>query len=744
MKTVYIILVFLFFSIFVQFQLSAQTLVIDTIKTSQTWTVPSDASKITVECWGAGGGGARASGVNKRGSGGGGGAFASSSLNVTPSSSFTVTVGTGGAGTAGPNNGGNSFFGSNLVVAEGGKGVAPNGATGGAGGSTLNSTGTVKYNGGNGANHPSGGGGGGGGGAGSTQNGSNGSGSTGGTGGINSGGKGGNGPTSGNTPGFPGLLYGGGGGGGRTQGNSSANGGNGANGLVVVKYYRNLVVSGLVTISSNSTYNNITIQPGGQLTLNSGVTLTAFGDFLIESSSSGTGTFVVANGGTLSVSGTIQVQQYLLGNGSPGAPDGRMWYMTSPLSGATSATFDAASSSNKLWSYSEPTLAYTEITNNSTSLTPLNGYVVRMGQNGIVTFSGGSFNNGVSNINLTNTGTTAGKRGYNLIGNPYPSFLNWEDVDTTYVSSTMWYRTVNSSNNAMVFDTYNSTSKVGTNNNGNGAVTQYIPPMQGFWVKVKTDNSNCTLTFRNNMRSHQTGQHLKSNSNSDIIRIIFGNATYSDENILLFNSSVKNGVNGWDSEKMLNSVTVPQMWMTENNKQLVINSQSRIVSGMSVPLFMNVPLSGMYSISLNLEEFNNSSEIFLEDKQTNTMHNIRNNPYYFNSGIVSNNNRFNLLLFRPGNHNNNSSGVSLLQDPTISVYPNPFVDELIVEANSSGNATNYWSIIDINGKSVMSGTLVMEEGISSYSVSTTQLPAGLYMFMSNINGNILSERIIKY
>jgi|GEM_PF-714195 len=75
------------------------------LTTSQTWTVPSEVSKIKVELWGGAGGGGGAGAysysynLNSGGSGGSGG-YAQQEINVTPNQQFTVVVGAGGnAGT---------------------------------------------------------------------------------------------------------------------------------------------------------------------------------------------------------------------------------------------------------------------------------------------------------------------------------------------------------------------------------------------------------------------------------------------------------------------------------------------------------------------------------------------------------------------------------------------------------------------------------------------------------------------
>ncbi len=205
----------------------------ETFTGNGTFIVPAGVTSITVECWGAGGGGSRiTNNQGRRGGGGGGGAYAMSVLTVTPGTSYSVFVGTGGGSNT---DGGNTYFGSNLVLAEGGKGGSNNSTTGAAGGAASNSIGNVVYSGGNGANGGSYWSGGGGGGAGSSGAGGNASGNTGGTGTASNGGNGANG-VAGSSDGNNGYSYGGGGSGAVTNSNTNRSGGSGADGLVIVSY----------------------------------------------------------------------------------------------------------------------------------------------------------------------------------------------------------------------------------------------------------------------------------------------------------------------------------------------------------------------------------------------------------------------------------------------------------------------------------------------------------------------------
>jgi hypothetical protein len=405
-----------------------------------------------------------------------------------------------------------------------------------------------------------------------------------------------------------------------------------------VIYNSNCTYTGLTTINTNATLrissdqtlSNLTINSGGTVIIDPNVKLTLSGKI------DNNGTLTINNGATLVQTGTVtntgtgtyNVKQTIIGSGS-GTPTGRYWYVGSPVSGATSAVYDAAGA-NILKYYSEAANAWQEITDNTSSLEVGRGYFVQAASGtSELNFTGGTINNGDYTLNVTRNTSTNAYRGYNLLTNPYPSYLDWDNVTRSNVGETIWYRSVNNAG-TMVFDTYNAPAGTGTNNNQAGAVTRYIPPMQSFWVSVPQGQTSGTVSFGNAQRSHySTGvQGLRSSAQDfpAFLRLNLLDGNFVDQTILYMKPDANNTFDEFDSEKMFLG-GVPQFYSTVNAKKLVLNGMKNQKARTSVPLTMELPTSKSYTFQA--EEFNiEDGLILLEDKQEGVIQDLTINPTY--------------------------------------------------------------------------------------------------------------------
>ncbi|MFC2175584.1 PKD domain-containing protein [Bacteroidota bacterium] len=439
---------------------------------------------------------------------------------------------------------------------------------------------------------------------------------------------------------------------------------------------------------------DLNVESGATLTIDAGKALTASGNadnegtIIVKADATGIGSFI--DNGTITGSGTFSMEQYVTGAGGA-TPNGLFYYVSSPTASATSNVYSAAGT-DKLWSANESTQSYPEITNNSTSLNVAEGYVARLGATGTKTLTGGKFNTGATSASgLSRTGTIGATRGYNLVGNPYPSTVSWDDATKTNLETTMYYRTNNGS--SMLMDTYNASGGIGTNNNGGGAVTGDIPPTQAFWVRVDADGNTGQLDFSNAMRSHGAAVGIyKMESEEGTIRIALSNGSVSDEQIIMFNSSAQDVYDDYDSQKFW-AKNAPQLYTTLGEDTLTINGLNSYVTNPTVLLGMKVPSQGNYTLNATSITFT-ETPVYLEDKELKVFQNLNTTPIYsFNSDAGNIGNRFAL-------HFSKLTGINEVEN-NISV----FAASNTIYVNLSKPETGQITVLDMSGRIVHSQSI---------------------------------------
>ncbi|MBP1662941.1 MAG: hypothetical protein H6Q19_81 [Bacteroidetes bacterium] len=385
----------------------------------------------------------------------------------------------------------------------------------------------------------------------------------------------------------------------------------------------------LVTVAENATTSILTLNAGAKLTLNKGKTLNITCINILSDEVNGTGTFV--DNGTFTAT-TAKIHQYLT--------SGRNWYVSSPVNSATCNVFSSATS---VVSYNEPSAGWPS---ESSFLTPMKGYVSTATKtDGAITFSG-TLNTGLQSIALTRTSGQT-KEGFNLVGNPYPSSVNWTSEIATSANAlpTIWYRT--KAADVYTFYTYNAAGEgIGSPAEGTGTV----PPMQAFWVRANSGGG--TLTFDNTMRSHSaTANPLKSptaiKTNQQILRLQVSNGTNSDETVVYFNANASNDYDSFDSPKMSNAnAAIPEIYTIVGSEQLVINGLNSVTSNEEIALGFTTGQSNSFTIKASqFSNFDSNIKIFLRDNLLNTEQELTDGSVYgFTSGITSTNTRFSVLF----------------------------------------------------------------------------------------------------
>lgn len=476
--------------------------------------------------------------------------------------------------------------------------------------------------------------------------------------------------------------------------------------------------------ASPAVCNNLTVDAGATLTIDAGKALTASGatanagTIIVKADATGIGSFI--DNGTISGAGSFQMEQYLTGSGG-GTPDGLFYYVSSPIPNATAATYGIPSA-NKLWIDDEPNQSYPELTFGAIPLEIGQGYITRMGSTGAITFNGSSYNTGdITEGSLTRTGTTATYRGYNLVGNPYPSTVSWDNASRTNLETTMYYRTHNGS--TMLMDTYNATGMVGTSNNGS-TVTGNIAPTQSFWVRVPTDGQTGSLTFENADRSHGTLTGiLKTAAEEGTLRLTLSDGNVSDEQIILFNPTAQGAYDDFDSQKFW-STNIHQLYSTVGADTLTINGLNNPISTPTVDLGMKIHSQGNYTLNATSITFT-ETPVYLEDTELNVFQDLNlNATYSFSSNAGNIGDRFVL-------HFSEITGISEAEN-NINVFANSNIIYVILSESTAGNI----KVLD------MSGRVLHTQPISS-DRTTIDLnsSSGIYVVQVETSTNTITKKV---
>lgn len=475
-----------------------------------------------------------------------------------------------------------------------------------------------------------------------------------------------------------------------------------------------------LTISSGA---SISVPAGKQLTVSG--TLSNSGTINLNSDAAGTATILTPAGSA----GTASVQQYL--------PQGRNWYISSPVLAADASAISGANLGSSVVYYDEANSAWTPTTG---SLTPGLGYisVATAGSATSNAVFNGTLNNGDISVILTRQGTS--KAGFNLVANPYASYMDGMAAVSANANleQTIWYRTKISG--TYYFETVNTASGVGSSPVEGSVVSRLIPPMQAFWVRTLTDNN--TLTFTNAMRYHAnptisgstvstTVMKAPKQTNNQLIRLRVSNGVNSDETVIYSNANASNGYDIYDSQKMLNnSNTIPDLYTTCADNKLVINGMNTIPLETEIPIGFTPGSAGAFSFSASeLTNFDSSVELYLKDAIDNSYNKLAiGDSYNFSSDNTTSTSRFSLILKTKSvtTDLNNQNNTKIMVNGNGS-------QQLIVKCPDNQIEKSKISIFNAIGQ-------LIKQQILSCTNTQISLPAGVYTVNA---GGIISKVIIK-
>lgn len=269
------------------------------------------------------------------------------------------------------------------------------------------------------------------------------------------------------------------------------------------------------------------------------------------------------------------------------------------------------------------------------------GYLVRMVQNSTINVTGTPNLNAVTYATPLDLSNPTGN-GWHLMGNPYAAPYRW-DTDITGFGD---------------LNRFNATGAfVGTFTPvvvASPAADRTLPIFGGFFIRRQGSGALSFGLPATNRRADATINYSSEDEYTNLHVQINGNG-FGDESRIYFIDNDPTATSGYetkyDARKIEGNDDQPLIYthLLDGTEQLGINGFGKLDQQYVIPMVMKPGQNGTFSLNFNnIDMFDPSVMIYLEDKQTNELISLRNNPEYtFSSNVNDNPERFN-IRFEPG------------------------------------------------------------------------------------------------
>lgn len=289
--------------------------------------------------------------------------------------------------------------------------------------------------------------------------------------------------------------------------------------------------------------------------------------------------------------------------------------------------------------------------------------------------------------------------GFNLLGNPYPSYIDWEAEG--------WTRDMLELQTVWIYDddvnNYITYTLGGVATNGG---SQYIAPCQGFFVKAKTPGD---FVMTNDIRT-RTKSAFRKDNDENIFKVRVNGASGQDEIAVVIGDND-------DVFKMFSlNESAPSLYI---NKGVGNYTVVYIDDEKSLPLNFEAESMSMFTISLS-EAGNDFTQIYLEDRLAGEKVNLLTDSYSFLHSNSNTKERFVLTM---------------AHSPQLTAHSHfAYINngEIIID-DINGNA--HINIYDVTGRCVFSRDDV-------HSVQTNGYSAGVYIIQKIDDKGINTQKIV--
>ena len=358
-------------------------------------------------------------------------------------------------------------------------------------------------------------------------------------------------------------------------------------------------------------------------------------------------------------------------------------------------------------------------------------------------------------IGYTSVVANAAIRGYNLVGNPYPSSIDWSTFSNSNPAASIYGLNVNPTIYILNpvtknYDTYNATTGIAT-----GSATRIIPSGQGFFVQANLASPSLTFNESAKINAQVTGNNLLMGTPvtqaaySSYLRLKLVTDTINNNDMVIgFNSTSSSKFNGnEDSEfypgsgslQSLSAISSDSIYTSEKWVPFPKSTSSQVIR-------LNITARATNSYTLERTDFTAIPQIYrvwLMDKYKKDSLDLRNSPTYI----------FDIDLTDTASFGGNRFQVLVREDPALMVKLLNFIaskqtegSQIVWVTKNEENYTNFTVERSVDGGityAVLGGTAA--SGIGTYSFLDKYPAAGANLYrlqIVDLNGTITYSNVV--
>jgi len=348
----------------------------------------------------------------------------------------------------------------------------------------------------------------------------------------------------------------------------------------------------------------------------------------------------------------------------------------------------------------------------------------------------GTFNTGAQNSGTLNRGTAA-DAGWQLLGNPYPSPLNWSTVAATQRPGMDAAIYVFQSSGQ-----YTGTYRAYTNSIGESPL---IEAGSGYFARVTTAGTAGAVNLTNTNRVTTFGTQnpfgrTAADQRPQLQLRVLGNGL-ADATYLYLENGATTAVDAeYDAVKMANPSGL-SLGTLADATPLAIQGLAPLTgtAEVVVPLALATPAAGRFTFEVaDLANFGGEA-IFLRDTETGTQQELKaGNQYAFTlASATGATGRFALVL-RPAG----PAAAPALTAATVSLFPNPAHGSFTVQLPPlAGQSAVQATLLNVLGQSVASRSIALTAAGAKADFDTRSLAPGVYMLRLAAGGQTIVQRL---